>query len=56
MSGSTRVSTGFVLVFEQKILGLFTDFHGHKSHFSRTPFSEKKSLESMSFLVLPKHE
>ena len=28
----------------------------HISHFARTPFSAKKSLESMSFLVLPQHE
>ena len=43
-------------LFEQKILGLFNDFQGHISHFSTTPFSAKKSLESTSFLVLPQHE
>ena len=42
--------------FGQKLQGLFKDFQGHISHFSRTPFSAKKSLESMSFLVLPQHE
>ena len=41
----TERSTRFVPFFEQKIQG-----------FSRTPFSTKKSLESMSFLVLPQHE
>ena len=43
-------------LFEQKIQGLFKDFQGHISNFSRTPFSAKKSLESTSFLVLPQHE
>ena len=43
-------------VFEQKLQGLFKDFQGHISHFSRTPFSAKKRFESMSFLVLPQHE
>ena len=38
--------------FEQK----FKDFQGHISHFSRTSFSAKKGLESMSFLLLPKNE
>ena len=46
----------FVPFFEQKIQGLFKDFQKHVSHFSRTPFSAKKSLKSMSFLVLPQHE
>ena len=32
------------------------DFQGHVSHFSRTPFSGKRSLEFMSLLVLPQHE
>ena len=50
------LSSGFVRFFEQKLQGLFKDFQGHISHFSRTPFSAKKSLESMSFLVLPQHE
>ena len=27
-----------------------------RTHFLTTPFSAKKSLESMSFLVLPQHE
>ena len=31
-------------------------FQGRISHFPRTSFSAKKSLKSMSFLVLPKHE
>ena len=48
-----RVPT--VPFFEQKIKGLFKDFQGPISHFSRTPFSAKTSLESFSFLVLP-HE
>ena len=43
-------------LFEQKIQGLFNDFQGHISHFSTTPFSAKKSLESTSFLVFPQHE
>ena len=34
----------------------FKDFQGRISHFSRTAFSAKKSLESMSLLVLPQHE
>ena len=33
----------------KKIQGLFKDFTGHISHFSRTPFSPKKSLESVFF-------
>ena len=48
--------TGFVPFFEQKIQGLFKDFQGHISHFSRTPFSAKKSLESMSVLVCSHHK
>ena len=51
-----RLWTGFVPFFEQKLQGLFKDFQGHISHFSRTPFSAKKRFESMSFLVLPQHE
>ena len=51
-----RLLTGFVPFFEQKLQGLFKDFQGHISHFSRTPFSAKKRFESMSFLVLPQHE
>ena len=47
---------GFVPFFEQKLQGLYKDFQGHISHFSRTPFSAKKRFESMSFLVLPQHE
>ena len=35
--------------FEQKLQGLFKDFQGHISHFSRTPFSAKKRFESMFF-------
>ena len=31
-------------------------FQGHIFHFTRTPFSAKKNLESMSFLVLSQHE
>ena len=31
-------------------------FQGHISHFSRIPFNAKKSLEYVSFLVLPQHE
>ena len=52
----TNVYTGFVPFFEQKLQGLYKDFQGHISHFSRTPFSAKKRFESMSFLVLPQHE
>ena len=48
--------TRFVPFFDQKNQGLFKDFQGHISHFSRTPFSAKKSLESMSSSVLPEHE
>ena len=53
-----QLVTGFVPLFEQKIQGLFKHFHGHTCHFSRTPFSAKKSLGStcMSFLLLPQHE
>ena len=40
------------LFWKKKIQGLFKD----PSYFSRTPFSKKKSLESMSFLVLLQHE
>ena len=36
--------------------GLFKDFQGHISLFSTTLFSEKESLESMSFLVLLQHD
>ena len=42
--------SGFVPFFEQNIQGLFKDFQGNISYFARTPFSAKKSLESMSFL------
>ena len=52
----TKKAAGFVRFFEQKLQGLFKDFQGYISHFSRTPFSAKKTLESMSFLVLPQHE
>lgn len=48
--------TGFILFFDQKNQGLFKDVQGHIFHFSRTPFTAKKSLESKSFLVLPQHE
>ena len=51
-----RLASGFVPVFDPKNQVLFKDIQGHISHFSRTPFSAKKSLESMSFLVLPQHE
>ena len=47
---------GFVPFFKLKTQRLFKDFQKHISHFPRTPFSAKKSLESMSFLVLPQHE
>ena len=50
------LASGFVPVLEQKNQVLFKDIQGHISHFSRTPFSAKKSLESMSFLVLSQHE
>ena len=44
-------------LFEQKIQGLFRDFQRHISHFSRTPFSAKKSLEFAGFfLLLKQHE
>ena len=52
----SKVPSGFVPFFEQKLQGLYKDFQGHISHFSRTPFSAKKRFESMSFLVLPQHE
>ena len=51
-----QIQTEFVPFFGQKIQGPFKDFQGHISHFSRTPFNTKKSLEYMSFLVLPQHE
>ena len=44
------------LFFKLKPQGLFKDFQKHISHFPRTPFSAKKNLESMSFLVLSQHE
>ena len=47
------LASGFVPFFEQKIQGLFK---GTFPISSRTPFSAKKSLESISFLVLPQHE
>ena len=49
------ILSGFISFFEQKIQGLFKDFQGHISHFSRTPLSAKKNLESLSVLVLPQH-
>ena len=52
----TCIILGFTPFFEQKIQGLFKDFQGQISHFSSTPFSTKKSLEFMTFLVLPQHE
>ena len=48
--------TRFVPFFDQKNQGLFKDFQGHISHFSRTPCGAKESLEPMSFSVLPEHE
>ena len=53
-----ELGVGFIPFFQQKIQRYFKDFQGHISHFpfSRTPFSAKKSLEYMSFLVLPQHE
>ena len=48
-----RINLGFVPLVEQKIL---RTFQGHISNFSRTSFSAKKSLESMSFLALPHQE
>ena len=50
--GVGRVRT----LFKLKTQRLFKDFEKHISHFPRTPFSAKKSLESMSLLVLPQHE
>ena len=47
---------GFVPFFKLKTQRLFKDFQKHISLFPRTPFSAKKSLECMSFLVLPQHE
>ena len=44
-----QTTPAFVPFFEQKIQGRFKDFHGHISRFSRTPFSAKKSLESIFF-------
>lgn len=40
-----RKLTGFVPFLNKR----FKDFQGHISHFSRTPLSAKKSLQSMSF-------
>ena len=44
-----QTTPAFVPFFEQKIQGRFKDFHGHISHFSRTLFSAKESLESIFF-------
>ena len=44
-----NVYPGSVAFFAQKIKGLFKDFPGQISHFARTTFSAKKSLDSMSF-------
>ena len=52
----TPLYTGFVPFFEQKIQRLYKDFKGHFPHFSSTRFSARKSLKSMSFLVLSQHE
>ena len=48
---SINLRTGLSPFFEQKTQGLFKDFQGHISHFSRTPFIsvQKKSLESLFF-------
>ena len=48
--------SGFISFFEQNIQGLFKDFQGHTSHVSNNTFNATKSLESVSFLVLPQHE
>ena len=45
-----QTTPAFVPFFEQKIQGRFKDFHGHISHFSRTLFSAKESLESIFFV------
>ena len=50
------LASGFIPVFDQKNQVLFKHIQGHISHFLRTPFNAKKSLESMSFLVLSQHE
>ena len=47
---------GSYLFLTKKNQELFKDVQGHISPFSRTPISVKKSLESMSFLVLPQHK
>ena len=49
-------SQGSYPFLTKKIKDFSRTFQGHISHFSRTPFSAKKSLESMSFSVLPEHE
>ena len=52
----TAVNSRVRTLFEQKSQGPFKDFQGHISHFSRTPFSAKESLDSMSIFVLSQHE
>ena len=47
------INSRFVPFSEQKNS---RTFQGHISHFLRTPFNSKNSLEYVSFLVLPQHE
>ena len=49
-----KIEQGLYPFFEKKIQVLFKDFEGTTSHFSRIPFSAKKSPGSMSFPV-PTH-
>ena len=48
------INSRFVPYLEQKNSRTFQGLH--ISHFSRIPFKAKKSLEYVSFLVLPQHE
>ena len=50
---TTTMNSRFVPCLEQKNS---RTFQGRISHFSRIPFNAKKSLEYVSFLVLPQHE
>ena len=51
------ISTGFVPFLSKKFKAFSRTFKDTViSHFSRTPFSAKKSLESTSFFVFPQHE
>ena len=50
------LTSGFVPFLNKKFKDSSRTFKGTFPIFSRTPFRAKKSLESISFLVLPQHE